>query len=353
MSPITLWFALAGLGFASAVNQYTLVESYNHTNFFDKFNFFVSNYGTGNYNDVDPTSGYINYRSREDAVKLGLIATQGSEMFLGVNHRDKLDPKGKGRDSVRIESKQLYNYGLFISEFTHMPKVGCGVWPAFWTFGDPWPVKGEMDIYENWNLAPYNMMTLHTGNSSQVGNCTISQHNMLNPVITTNCDVTYEDAKQGPNQACGTAEDRGQWGSKSGGVYAMEWTADYVRLWSWSRRDAPVDIKLQQPNPQLWGKPFFYAGGSSCDMDAHLRDQKLVLNIDFCGVAAGDAALWGQQCRNTTGYTNCTDYVANHPDHFADAFWKVKGIKIYKSHSNSTKSTKHINRHLHRLRHHQ
>ncbi len=75
-----------------------------------------------------------------------------------------------------------------------------------------------MDIYENWNLAEYNWMTLHTGNSSIVGNCTISQKNMANPVIATNCDVTFQDANQGENQACSTQESRGQWGSKSGGV---------------------------------------------------------------------------------------------------------------------------------------
>ncbi|EGX96811.1 endo-1,3(4)-beta-glucanase, putative [Cordyceps militaris CM01] len=339
MRAVIVWAGLAGLTSATAPNrQYTLVESYNHTNFFDKFNFFESNYSTGNYNDVDPTSGYINYRNRDDAMKLGLIATQGSEMFLGVNHRDILDPKGKGRDSVRIESKQLYNYGLFIAEFTHLPKVTCGVWPAFWTFGDPWPVKGEMDIYENWNLAKDNAMTLHTGDSKEVGNCTICQENMVNPVVTTNCDVTFQDEHQSPNQACQTLEQGGQWGSQSGGVYAMEWTSGFVRLWSWSREETPADVKCRQPKPQLWGKPLFWAGGSSCDMDSHLRDQKLVLNIDFCGVAAGNPTLWGQQCRNATGYENCADYVAKHPDDFADAFWKVRAIDIYQAASNCTHS---------------
>ncbi|OAA64115.1 Concanavalin A-like lectin/glucanase [Akanthomyces lecanii RCEF 1005] len=353
MGRIFLCFALSAVGFAAASNQYTLVESYDNTNFFDKFNFIESNYSTGNYNDVDPTQGYINYRNRADAAKLGLIATQGTEMFLGVNHRDMMDPKGKGRDSVRLESKQLYNYGLFISEFTHMPKVGCGVWPAFWTFGDPWPIKGEMDIYENWNLAEYNWMTLHTGNSSIVGNCTISQKNMANPVIATNCDVTFQDANQGENQACSTQESRGQWGSKSGGVYAMEWTSAHVKLWSWGRNSTPTDVKRRQPNPDLWGKPHFFAGGPSCNIDNHFLDQKIVLNIDFCGVAAGNPTLWGQQCRNATGYENCADYVAKNPDDFAEAFWKVKGIDIYQSALNGTRNAaRHTKKLLHGARHH-
>lgn len=117
----------------AAIESYQLFDSYNASNFFDKFNFVESKYGTGNYNDVDLSSGYINYRSRQDASDLGLIATQGSEVFMGVNHKDVLnntDPNGKGRDSVRIESIDRYTHGLFIADFTHLPKPTCGLWPA-------------------------------------------------------------------------------------------------------------------------------------------------------------------------------------------------------------------------------
>ncbi|KAK2591910.1 hypothetical protein QQS21_010384 [Conoideocrella luteorostrata] len=358
MIRVVALLALAGFSFADASSRYALVESYDHTNFFDKFHFFESNFTTGNYNDVDPTSGYINYRNKEDAKKLGLIAVQGSEIFLGVNHRDVFNPKGKGRDSVRIESNRLYNHSLFIAEFTHMPNPVCGAWPAFWTYADPWPVKGEMDIYENWNLAQDNLVTLHTGNSTQLGNCTIDQKNMLNPVIASNCDVTHEDAKQGLNQACNTLELLGQWGSKSGGVYAMEWTSEHIQVWSWSRQRTPSDIRLRRPKPRLWGTPHFSAGSPSCDIDGHVADQKLVLNIDFCGAAAGSPQLWGQQCRNTTGYASCIDFVAENPDAFNNVFWKIKGIDVYRMESNSTESRhlshdlrRHSKRRLHAPRH--
>lgn len=39
MGRIILCFALSALGFAGASHQYALVESYDNTNFFDKFNF--------------------------------------------------------------------------------------------------------------------------------------------------------------------------------------------------------------------------------------------------------------------------------------------------------------------------
>lgn len=54
--------------------------------------------------------------------------------------------------SGRIETKELF------SANTETPKVrmvarimwpsGYGLWPAFWSYGDPWPTQGEIDILE-------------------------------------------------------------------------------------------------------------------------------------------------------------------------------------------------------------
>ena len=66
MAPSLVKFGTAALAYASSVsagNSYQLSDTYDYTNFFDKFNFFVSNFDTGNYNDVDPTSGFVNYRA--------------------------------------------------------------------------------------------------------------------------------------------------------------------------------------------------------------------------------------------------------------------------------------------------
>lgn len=121
--------ALALVGNVSAM-QFYLDETYDKTNFFDKWDFFVSDYNSPDYNDVDPTSGYVNYRSRHDATQLGLIKQLGDEMYIGVNSHDVTEFPGVGRDSVRIESKSLYNEGLMIARFSHLPKPVCGSWPA-------------------------------------------------------------------------------------------------------------------------------------------------------------------------------------------------------------------------------
>ena len=49
-----------------------------------------------------------------------------------------------GRKSVRIESKNQYDSGLFIFDILHTP-YGCGTWPAVW-LTDPsnWPMNGEI-----------------------------------------------------------------------------------------------------------------------------------------------------------------------------------------------------------------
>lgn len=40
------------------------------------------------------------------------------------------DPLGYGRKSVRIESTAVYNHGLVIADFSHLPRAQCGTWPA-------------------------------------------------------------------------------------------------------------------------------------------------------------------------------------------------------------------------------
>lgn len=195
-------------GAAAQLNAYQLTEAYNHKNFFDKFDFFVSNFN-GSPEDIDPTHGFVNYTTRAAAEQLGLIATQGSEIFIGVDHARK-DPNG--RNSVRIESKSTYDGGLIIASFTHFPKPVCGAWPAFWMYGPNWPDNGELDIYEQWNLATTNSITGHTSG----GTCKIQQSDITSTVDTSNCDQNAPG--QYANQGCSVEEANGQWGKDNGGT---------------------------------------------------------------------------------------------------------------------------------------
>jgi beta-glucanase (GH16 family) len=54
--------------------------------------------------------------------------------------------------SGRIESKALYSATTGSSKIRMIARIklpqGYGMWPAFWSYGDPWPTQGEIDILE-------------------------------------------------------------------------------------------------------------------------------------------------------------------------------------------------------------
>lgn len=116
-----------------AAADYHQVDTYDSSNFFQKFQF---------YTGGDPTHGYVNYVNQGDAQNSGLINTNNGQVHIGVDHTT-YNPSG-GRKSVRLSSSKTYTHGLFIADIAHMPSSACGSWPAFWTFGDNWPNQGEM-----------------------------------------------------------------------------------------------------------------------------------------------------------------------------------------------------------------
>ena len=75
----------------------------------------------------DPTNGYVNYVNKSTAISKGYISSSGADYptYIGCDYTNIAS--GRGRDSVRIESKQRYDYGLFILYLNHMP-TGCGMW---------------------------------------------------------------------------------------------------------------------------------------------------------------------------------------------------------------------------------
>ncbi|MBE3048308.1 hypothetical protein IMZ48_38550 [Candidatus Bathyarchaeota archaeon] len=118
MSSKKILGALALAITGASASQWQLAETYDKTNFFDKFDFFSQN---------DPTFGHVNYRTREDATELGLVGVEGDDVFMRPDTSGTVDG---GRSSVRIESKKVYDHGLFIARFSKVPTPTCGVWPA-------------------------------------------------------------------------------------------------------------------------------------------------------------------------------------------------------------------------------
>jgi beta-glucanase (GH16 family) len=81
-----------------------------------------------------------------------LLITARKENVTGATTNFDATPKNFGYTSGRIECKTN------ISASVKTPKVrvaarikwpaGYGMWPAFWSYGDPWPTQGEIDILE-------------------------------------------------------------------------------------------------------------------------------------------------------------------------------------------------------------
>ena len=81
-----------------------------------------------------------------------LIITTKKETVTGPTTPFDATPKTFDYTSGRMESKTN------ISSSISSPKVrlsarimlpaGYGMWPAFWSYGDPWPTQGEIDVLE-------------------------------------------------------------------------------------------------------------------------------------------------------------------------------------------------------------
>ncbi|OTA07657.1 hypothetical protein A9Z42_0085750 [Trichoderma parareesei] len=245
---------------------------------------------------------------------------------LGVDSTNEVSLSDRGRPSIRIESKATYDHGLFIADFLHMPPSHCGLWPAFWTYGDNWPYDGEIDIIEGVNTAHTNILSAHTADG-----CTQSptiDGLYSGQLINTECAVGEN------NIGCGfhpSAEDTSSYGdgfnAAHGGVYAMEWDSVHIRIWHFARGEIPRDIEDKRPDPETWGLPIAVFGGESCDVDEYFKRMRLVLNINFCGDYGN--AVWGITDQCNAFAPTCPEYVASHPEAFANAYWDVRYIDAY------------------------
>ncbi|KAL7937964.1 glycoside hydrolase family 16 protein [Trichoderma chlorosporum] len=299
--------------------EYILSTSYAGEALLSSFNWF---------DGIDPSHGFVSYQNRQNAQSMGLynIDERTGVVRLGVDSTHSYSITDRGRPSIRIESRETYDHGLFIADFLHMPPSHCGLWPAFWTYGDNWPFDGEIDIIEGVNTAHTNIISAHTADGC-------SQSSDINGLysgeqINTQCSVGTD------NIGCGfhpSDEDTSSYGdgfnAANGGVYAMEWDSVHIRIWHFARGSIPRDIEIKKPSPDTWGQPIAIFGGSDCKVDSYFKHMRLVLNINFCG-DYGDA-VWGKTDQCSDFAPTCSEYVAENPEAFANAYWDVQYIDAY------------------------
>ena len=323
MRATTLYTPLLAAFAVPALSAYTVVDNYNETNFFTSFNFF---------NEKDPTNGSVAYATLPQAAQqkiAGFIPHQQNAIYLGIDQSATLT--GGNRGAVRLESKKFYKHGLFVADVAHMP-AGCSTWPAWWMVGKNWPAGGELDIVEGVNLQQSNDYTLHTGPNCAMDNTTSDQ--AAGVFTSLDCDVNNPIAK---NIGCSTnTGDPAAFGAPfnqaGGGLWAVEWTSQAFKIWFWTRKSIPAELKDSTAatlDPAKWGKPAALFQGSKCNIDKSFLEMQMVINTSLCGGWAGAPSEWKTAAQCSAQAATCEEFVQKFPDAYKEAYWAINSIRTY------------------------
>jgi len=273
--------------------------------------------------------GNVKFQSYSDASAQGLVyINSAGNAVLKVDNKTVGNPNDQtfGRNSVLLTSNAAVNIGsLILIDMIHAP-WGCSVWPAFFTQGAgvTWPLKGEIDIFENVNQATVNQYSLHT-----LQGCT--HPTTSNKSVETGTIVSTDcfNATNG-NQGCIVRESQpNSFGSgfnnNGGGALATLFNENGVKQWFFPRASVPSDFNSTSPNPTNWGVPSAYFPSSSCNMDQFFGPQTMILDIDICGA-------FGLGAFSATCQGNCLDLVRT-PTNYDNAWFEIKFIKVFTENS--------------------
>lgn len=283
------------------------------TDFFKNFNFITT---------WDTTHGYVDYIDRPTAFSEGLISYNNNQILMKVDNHLKVPGQNRGRKSVRIDSKKVFNGGLIIADIEHMP-VGCGTWPAYWMFGPNWPAGGEMDIMEGIHNMTENSITAHTAHGC----------NLEGAPITEKGNRTMLNCGDGPEGCMTKVASPNSYGNgfnaNGGGVFATLWdTTAGFKTWFFPRNAIPRDIVGKSPDPTSWGLPDAHLpfGQDFCPK-TFFHDMIISFDITLCGDWAGK--LWP----TTPGCSDlaivCNAWVQDNPLAFSEAYWLLNYLRIY------------------------
>ncbi|KAF9445869.1 glycoside hydrolase family 16 protein [Macrolepiota fuliginosa MF-IS2] len=313
-SPVFLSFLVASAHGAT----YTISDIVAGPKFFDFFEFQTI---------PDPVHGRVNYVDRTTALKQNLTFAGDANSIVRADFKTVLNPKGPGRNSVRIRSKKTYMTHVAVFDVHHMPQ-GCGTWPAIREMNvSQWPNGGGLvDMLEGVNDQTPNVVTLHTNEGctmpasrDQTG---ISRQNNCNRLINNNagCGVESPTTKSyGP-----------PFNSNGGGWYIVERASTYIKIFFWPRDSTSVPDDVRNGsisiNTDMWGTPIAFFPDTSCNMTQQFSNHNIVIGLSLCGDWAGGLSFGESGCPG-----NCVDFVNNNPGAFTDAYFDFASIRIYQS----------------------
>eukprot|EP00922_Rhytidocystis_sp_ex-Travisia-forbesii_P072790 GHVS01108527.1.p1 GENE.GHVS01108527.1~~GHVS01108527.1.p1 ORF type:complete len:730 (+),score=120.70 GHVS01108527.1:183-2372(+) len=352
-------------------SAYHLESAFVGADLFTHFDFFT---------DEDPTGGFVDYVSLPTAFKERLVGAAPGRAQIGVDWKQPVKPGERGRKSVRLQSKQRWDSGLWVFHIHHMP-AGCGTWPAIWTNGPNWPHGGEIDILEGANDQVYSTTALHTDKGCDMSY--INDHlnpfdGTWTPAQTRNCYHAASpynigcaiEGRTNKNPTKRTTQQitspfgstfNKQFAGRGGAYVVMELDPlKHIRMWLFAAHELPADLPtFLSPGkadvaaatpatyPDAWKKPPFasFPLGSHCDGHRFFGPQQIIINQTFCGGWAG----WNftPKCIAQTSSLSssekslmdyCLDHVANNPNAFKEAYWDFGYIAVYQKSRNNNSS---------------
>lgn len=106
-------------------------------------------------------------------------------------------PKDFAFTSGRIASKQTFSANTATPKVRMMARLkiapGYGMWPAFWSYGDPWPTQGEIDIMEARGNEPNKFSTAYWyGRRAGVNQASNTEGFVTTTTSLTDCWHVYE-----------------------------------------------------------------------------------------------------------------------------------------------------------------
>jgi len=162
-------------------------------------------------------------------------------------------------------------------------------------------MHGEIDVMEGLHQGTSgNLMSLHTTDACHMkatrhmtGEASANVDCFNGTEYNAGCGVTGSGATYGPGFNQG-----------GGGVMAVEWRDEGIRMWQWPRAAVPADVAMAGagggnppsngtssggggPDPSSWGTALADFPNTECNMGQHFRNASIIANIDLCGDLGG------------------------------------------------------------------
>ena len=145
------------------------------------------------------------YNEELQLYQAGNLSISGGVLSVAARREDVVGPAkpwdptpvNYGYTSGRIESVRYFSASpptpkVRFTARLRLPE-GYGMWPAFWTYGDPWPTQGEIDIVEARGNEPFVYQTAYWyGRRAGVNTVSNSESTVQSAVSLTSCWHVFE-----------------------------------------------------------------------------------------------------------------------------------------------------------------